>query len=40
MKQNRIHQRVLALLLSVALVFSIFAIDTVGVSAAVSDRRA
>ena len=34
MKHNRIHQRALALLLSLSLVFGIFAIDTVGASAA------
>lgn len=39
MKQNRIHQRALSILLSLALVFSIFAIDTVGVFAASDDGR-
>lgn len=39
MKQNRIHQRALSILLSLALVFSIFAIDTVGASAASDDGR-
>ena len=34
MKHNRIHQKALSILLSLALVFGIFAIDTVGASAA------
>ena len=36
---NRIHQRALSILLSLALVFGIFAIDTVGASAASGDGR-
>lgn len=39
MKHNRIHQRVLSILLSLGLIFSIFAIDTIGASAASGDGR-
>ena len=39
MKHNRIHQRALSILLSLGLIFSIFAIDTIGASAASDDGR-